>query len=109
MPKKKRIDFVKWMWIGGVPAALGAIGFLAVNLATYIELPNRVATAENGVEQIEDWIKEQQVIQREQQRINKYYYEKEKKSDEVIYSPDGKWYWNTEKQEWRPIKELEND
>ena len=97
---KKKVDITRWLWIGGVPASLGAIGFIAVSLTTYIKLPDRVASAEEKVESIEDYIKEQRIQNDIMQKIVT-------DKEEVIYSPDGKKYWNDKKQEWRPIKELD--
>ena len=97
MVRRKGFDFKKWIWIGAVPTSLGAIGFIAVNLTTYIKLPDRVASAEEKVDTIEDYIQKQQMANELMQQMIQ-------QKDEVIYSPDKKYYWDSEKEKWLPGK-----
>ena len=98
MVKKKTFDLKKWLWIAGVPAVLGAIVLISKTITTYADLPKEVNATKEEVGDIKQWIGEQRAI-------NDYYYQKEKQ--DIIYSPDLKWYWNDLKQEWRPVKELQ--
>ena len=97
---KKKVDITRWLWIGGIPTALGAVGFIAVNLATYINLPQRVEASEQKVESIEDYIKEQRI---QNDILQKIVTDKE----EVIYSPDGKKFFDKKSGTWRSVKEIE--
>lgn len=97
--KEQVFDFKKILLIGAVPTTLGAIGWLAVSLATYIELPKRVEASEKRVATIEDYIKVQQTANDLMQKLVN-------KEEEIIYSQNKKFYWNAEKKNWRPIKEL---
>lgn len=94
---KRRFDWTKIFLIGGIPASLGAIGFIAVNLATYINLPNRVNAAEEKVQSIEDYIKEQRI---QNELLGKLVEQQE----EIIYSPDRKFYLDKKTGKWVPIK-----
>ena len=90
--------------IVGAIAIIGTLGTGIVKSAIYITLPDRVMAQEAKVETIEDYIQQQvQANELLQQIVTK----QEKK--EVILSPDGKRYWNSESGEWRPIKELKGE
>ena len=108
---KKRFDYKKLLIFGGIPTCLlSIIGFIVISsktITTYAELPKELAETKGEVGDIKSLIKEQQIIQREQQKINQYYYQKEINNDEIIYSQDGYYYWNPELQEWRDVRELE--
>lgn len=97
--KNKPFDFKKILLIGAVPTTLGAIGWLAVSLATYIELPKRVEASEKRVTTIEDYIRVQQTANDLMQKLVN-------KEEEIIYSQDKKYYWNSEKKIWRSVKQL---
>ena len=104
MKKKKDslVDLLKKY--GTIPAiviaSLTAFGIILRYSYKVITIPERVEAAEQDIVDLKDIIKSQQ-------RINEYYQKKEQ--GEVIYSPDKKWYWNEEKAEWRPIKELNKE
>ena len=100
MKKKKWYQCLKnWVWIAGIPTALGAIILLAKVITTYAELPKEVEATQKDVSEIQQYIQQQQAI-------NDYYYRKEH-SEEVV-SPDGKWVWDEQNQEWKP-KRSQND
>jgi len=105
MPKKK--DPIGWFKrYGTIPAiiiaCLTAFGVGLRYVYKLVTIPERVEAAEKDIVDLKDILKEQQ-------KINQYYQKKEQ--EDIIYSEDGKKYWNEEKEEWRSVKELkkEND
>ena len=99
MAKKKEFDFKKWLWIGAVPTAIGAILISARVITTYADLPENQKKIEKKVDKIERYIEVQQTANElVQKQING--------KKEIVYSEDGKKYWDEDKQGWRPIKEI---
>lgn len=103
--KKKSFDIQKYLWWGGVPAILGAIVLCAKVITSYAEIPQKV-------QKIEDYIEQQQrsnEIQKEANSLMQQIITKQEAKDdkpEIILSPDGDWYFNEAKKEWRPVREL---
>ena len=81
--------------IFGLIAGFGVLGTAIVKSATYITLPERVASAEEKVETIEDYIKEQRMANELMQKIVT-------NDERDVFSPDGKFRWDEEKQKWVP-------
>ena len=102
MPKKKHFDFKKVLLIGSVPTVLGAVGFMAVNLATYINLPPRVLAVEKDTSDIKQLLFKQEVYNQAVQDILK-----QNNQEEVVYSPDGRFVWSQEENKWISRKEYE--
>jgi len=96
--KKKKLKVTPGL-ITATIVCIGSLGGVIIWVATMLSLPNRVEAVEAQTEDIKDWIKEQQYI-------NKYYFEKEQKPKSPIISRDGKWFWDEELKKWRPIKHL---
>ena len=101
MPKKKHFD-LKWVvWaLGGLGVLSGAI----VGTARYITLPERVEAVEKTTNQIADYIKEQQIFNKALKEL-----QEDNGKEKIIYSQDGKWWWDEEKEKWRSISELERE
>ena len=102
MKKKNIVWYRSFPVILTALAGVGVLSTAVVKSADYIKLPENLARAEEKIETVEDWIKEQQIIQKQQQAINDYYYNKEKQGEEVILSPDGRWKWDTVTGKWIP-------
>ena len=100
--KSQSFDFKKVLFMGAGLRTLGAIGWLAVSLATYIELPKRVEASEKKVATIEDYIKEQRTANDLMQKLVN-------KEEEIVYSQDRKTFWNKKEKKWLPIKELRDE
>lgn len=87
--------------IMGFVACLGVIGTVIVKSAIYITLPDRVQAAEEKVNNIEDYIKEQKIAN---DLLQKIVTKSEEEDDEIIISPDGKKYFDKETKTWKPIQ-----
>ena len=99
---KKKIWYQNWMWIAGIPAVIGAIVISSKTITTFAELPKVVEETKKDVVDIKELLKEQRMAN---ELMQKYVI----RDEEIIYSEDGKKYFNKEKQQWRPIKELKKD
>ena len=102
--KKKPFDY-RWL-IGGI-ASFGVISGAIVVIAKYILLPGRVEAVEKTVQQISDYIKEQQIYNNAVQTILSNQQAPEEKI--AIRSPDGKLWYDKSQDKWRPIKELPHE
>ena len=99
MPKKLNfLDFRNpTLWL----SCFAIFSILAGGILKWGNIPERVEAVEKQASEIGDWIKEQQIA-------NRYYLEKEKEKKTIIYTPDGKMFFDHELNKWRPVKELEN-
>lgn|SRR3990167_3569346 len=104
MAKKKSFNFQKWLWIGAVPTALGAILIFSKTITTYAEIPAKV-------QKIEDYIQAQQQANEIQKEANALLQKiiTRDENKEIVLSPDGKFFYSEDLKKWRPIKELKND
>lgn len=80
-------------------AGLGIAGTFIVKSAIYITLPDRVQAAEEKVKTVEDYIKEQTISQHLLEKIVA-----KNENKEIILSPDGKKYFDSDTKEWKPVK-----
>lgn len=80
-------------------AGIGIAGTFIVKSAIYITLPDRVQAAEEKVKTVEDYIKEQQLANHLMEKLVQ-----QKENKELILSPDGRRYYDTDAKEWKPIK-----
>ena len=99
MAKKKEFDLKRWFGMGEAAREIGAILISARVITTYADLPENQKKIEKKVDQIERYIEVQQTANElVQKQING--------KKEIVYSEDGKKYWDEDKQGWRPIKEI---
>lgn len=104
MPKRHKFDLKYLIW------ALGSLGVLSgaiIGTARYLTLPDRVEAVEQTVSKIDEYIQSQQIYNKAVQDILKQ--NNEPIEEDIIYSEDGRSYWNKEKKKWRPIKELDSE
>ena len=101
MPKRHKLDLKYLIWILG---SLGILSGAIVGAARFLTLPTRVEAVEKTTNEISEYIKQQQIYNQAVQDILKQ--NNEPTQEEIIYSLDGKSYWNTKLKKWRSIKEL---
>lgn len=102
MAKKQWWQVVSnWMWIAGIPAAITALFFIAKTMTVYAELPNEFAKTKEDVVDIKDMLKEQKMANDLMQQMIQ-------QNKEPMLSPDKKYYWSEQLQEWRSTKELQH-
>ena len=100
MAKKKNPwyqNIKNWMWIFGIPACVSALIFSAKVLVSWADVPERV-------KKVEDYVAEQRTSNQIQQRANELMQQMIVQKDDVIYSPDGKYYFDKQTQKWIPVK-----
>lgn len=101
MIKKKSFDIKKLMFFGGIPTVIvGILGFMISSskaITVYAELPKEVSEVKQEVEKVDEYIKEQRMQNRLMQKMVS-------QRDEVIYSPDGKQYFDKDEQKWKKVK-----
>lgn len=86
-----------WMWIFGIPSAIGVLVLSAKVVASWADVPDRV-------KKIEDYVEAQQQANQVQQKANELMQQMIKQQEEITYSPDGKYYLDKETNKWIPVK-----
>lgn len=104
--KKKFLDFHNPMTIVSIVAICGALGTAVVGMARYITLPETVEAQEKRISDIEKYTSEQRVSNQIQQQILDKIVDKVIGEDEVMLSPDERYWWDNDSEKWRPISEL---
>ena len=85
--------------VPSIVVSLGALGTIILKSAEYILLPTRVEAVEQKADKIEQYIERQQVQ-------NELLQQMIKKDEEILYSPDKRYFWDNQLGEWRSTKEL---
>ena len=101
--KKRQFDY---RYLVGIVAGISVLSGAVVGLSKYIQLPDRVEAVEKTTNQIADYIKEQQIYNKAVQTILTNQPPNEVKEEEIILSPDKKWWYDKQKEKWRSISEL---
>ena len=97
MAKRKQIWLSNPTIIFSLVAGIGVLLTGIVKFANFITVTDRVAVAEDKIETIEDYIQKQQMANELMQQMIQ-------QKDDVIYSPDGKYYFDKQTQKWIPVK-----
>src|SRR3990167_437440 len=111
---KKRTNAIDWLKkYGIIPAVIiGCLTALGVGIRhTYkwITVVERVEAGEVKQKETEKRVDSIERYIDVQQTANELVQKHLENKKEIIYSQDGKWFWNGERQEWRPIKELKKE
>ena len=100
--KEKRFDWKNPTVIFSLIAGIGLLGTAIVKSASYITLPDRVEAAEQDIESVQDYIKEQRIsneLMKDMFKQQQQYQQQPQQPYCEVYQ-GATWCWDERTQQW---------